>query len=168
MLLNQKIKKTSGFTLIELLVVIVIIGALAAIVLASLGSARSKGGDAAVKSNLSNVRGQAALYYDTNNSSFGSSVSCNITASGTIDPGCTGVFGSTGIQAGLKAAASAAGSTAYGYTNAAGSAWAAGVTLSATNVYSASSGTDYFCVDSVGASAIKDTMTLTSSFTVCP
>ncbi len=59
-----------GFTLIELLVVIAIIGILASVVLASLNSARDKGEDAAVKSNLNNARAQAALYYDENDNSY--------------------------------------------------------------------------------------------------
>ena len=53
-----------GFTLIELLVVIAIIGILASVVLASLNSARDKGSDAAIKSNLNNIRAQAELVYD--------------------------------------------------------------------------------------------------------
>ena len=54
-----------GFTLIELLVVIAIIGILSSVVLASLNSARSKGSDAAIKSNISNARAQAELWYDS-------------------------------------------------------------------------------------------------------
>ncbi len=53
-----------GFTLIELLVVIAIIGILSSVVLASLNSARNKGADAAVKSNLAAIRSQAEIYND--------------------------------------------------------------------------------------------------------
>lgn len=59
-----------GFTLIELLVVIAIIGILSSVVLASLNTARDKGDDAAIKSNLANARAQAALYYDDNSNSY--------------------------------------------------------------------------------------------------
>jgi len=62
--INMK-KFSRGFTLIELLVVIAIIGMLAAVVLASLNSARNKGADAAIKSTINNARAQAEIFYDT-------------------------------------------------------------------------------------------------------
>lgn len=54
-------KTQKGFTLIELLVVIAIIGILATVVLASLGSARSRANDAKVQAQLKSIQNQVFL-----------------------------------------------------------------------------------------------------------
>jgi prepilin-type N-terminal cleavage/methylation domain-containing protein len=78
--------KQKGFTLIELLVVIAIIGVLSSVILVSLNRARGKARNAAVKSNLAGIRGNAELFYNENN--------------GFYDNVC----GDSKVQASLKAA----------------------------------------------------------------
>ena len=136
-------QKNKGFTLIELLVVIAIIGILASVVLASLNSARAKGADAAIKSNLANARAQAELYYDSNSASY----------LGV----CTATSASTpmGIADSI-AAATDAGGTATDCNDAAGG-WAAISTLK-------TSGGGNWCVDSTGYSGLG---TLGDTATVC-
>jgi prepilin-type N-terminal cleavage/methylation domain-containing protein len=84
-----------GFTLIELLVVIAIIGVLAAVVLSATNSARSKGDDAKIVSNIKTIQTQSAIYFDDNNAFYsptatiwGSSntTTCNSAGTFLVDP----------------------------------------------------------------------------------
>ncbi len=59
-----------GFTLLELLVVVAIIAIIVSVTLVSLNDSRNKGADAAVKSNLSTIRGQSELFYSNNDNKF--------------------------------------------------------------------------------------------------
>ena len=66
-ILNKLRGKSKGFTLIELLVVIAIIGILAAVVLVSLNSARSKSRDAKRLADVRQIMTALELYFNDNN-----------------------------------------------------------------------------------------------------
>ncbi len=133
------LKKNKGFTLIELLVVIAIIGILSAIVLVSLGSARNKAKDTAIKADLSNLRSAAELYAMDHQEHY------------------TGFCTETGGDAQrAKANIEANGATWHCYDS--DSAWAACADLQ-------SKSNSYFCVDSTGVA--KETTSVCST-THCP
>jgi prepilin-type N-terminal cleavage/methylation domain-containing protein len=141
-----------GFTLIELLVVIAIIGILSSVVLASLNTARNKGADAAIKSNVDNARAQAELWYDAHANSY----------AGVCADATTGI---AGMKAGAQSAIGASSGTVVCNDTASGgvggsSAWAMASPLKTAPT------TQFFCVDNTGTSTIRST-TLTGTTYAC-
>ncbi len=108
---------------------VITVGILASIVLASLNSARGKGYDANIKSNLSNMRAYAEIYYDDG-------------GYGLDSRGYEGYCEDSQAQNALMAAEDSGGDA---ICNDSRQAWAASVQL-------ASDPSKYFCVDSMGAS----------------
>jgi prepilin-type N-terminal cleavage/methylation domain-containing protein len=128
-------KTNNGFTLIELLVVIAIIGILAAIVLASLGTARNKGKIASATGSMSSMRAQAEL--GNNNGQYIASL-CSTANTATAG----------GLLELVTAAEQQAGSGKVNCDEAGTKdAWAAEVDLTGIG---ATGATSFFCVDSNG------------------
>ncbi|MCX6754249.1 MAG: type II secretion system protein [Candidatus Nomurabacteria bacterium] len=140
--------KNKGFTLIELLVVIAIIGILSSVVLASLNTARTKGSDAAVKSNLSNMRAQAELQYNEYGC-YTVSGACNATTPAAVAAGAcvataSTLFAQTNISSAITSALNAGGGLSSCKSSVGGGAWA--------TIVQEKSATKSWCVDSTGAS----------------
>lgn len=144
--------RSQGFTLIELLVVIGIIGILSAVVLASLNTARFKGNDAAIQSDLDTIRTQAEIFYGgTGANSYG-----------TAGTSCTTVgslfAGDTTIAKAITNAESANGTGTVVCNNSL-VAYAVSSPLSSNTAR-------FWCVDSTGGSSNSTTALGTN--TVCP
>lgn len=137
-----------GFTLIELLVVIAIIGILSSVVLASLSTARSKGGDAKAMEQMQGMRTAAEIYYGNNNNSYGS-----------VQTTCAGMFAdTTSGMAALTAPTNYPGNVGPSCFNST-TAWASNILLS--------NGTSRFCVDSNGSATTTSTNTIGSADYTC-
>jgi prepilin-type N-terminal cleavage/methylation domain-containing protein len=131
--------RQKGFTLIELLVVIAIIGILSAVVLAALSTARTKGNDAAIKSDLETIRTQAGVFYDSHSNDYNAigaagnvSINCGTTAGQTANT----MLADPNIAAALSAAYTANGKQAFKCViNKAGNSYAIAVPLASGGVW---------------------------------
>lgn len=152
----MKKQSSSGFTLIELLVVIAIIGILSSVVLASLSTARNKGNDTSVKSNLNAIRTQAELYYlTTGSNSYGSQAWVSGAATSCVG----GMFSDSVITKALTSADSANGTGNNVDCIAGDSYYVVAATMPSGG---------YWCVDHTGAGKSYSTALPTVSMSACP
>jgi prepilin-type N-terminal cleavage/methylation domain-containing protein len=159
-----------GFTLIELLVVIAIIGVLSAVVLASLNTARSKGGDASIKSDLNTFQTSAILDYDANKQ-YGnaaipvSSTLAGWTVTGTAASGGLTTYALSTTAANIDQAASKALIQAS-QTDGNGLQWGVVTGSSPSYVIEAkltANPNTYWCVDSTGVATSSNAVLATSA-----
>ena len=146
--------RSRGFTLIELLVVIAIIGILSAVVLASLNTARSKGNDAAIKSNLGTILTQSAIYYDTS-TNYGTNAGAGAVANATCTLANSMFILDNNVKSAIAQADIAAGGTAGTISKTSCAISATGssqVWAVYTPTYNNTGTNTGWCVDSTGVS----------------
>lgn len=149
-----------GFTLIELLVVIAIIGVLAAVILASLGTARNKGSDASVQEDLHSALAQAELYFSTaGNNSYGAA------STGTITACNGGLFTDATIA---RILTNARGAAKGGVINCANPAGFYVLQAQINGTSSPSTPNVFWCVDSSGNQKMDFTTLAGLAVTTCP
>jgi|ERR1035437_5034235 prepilin-type N-terminal cleavage/methylation domain-containing protein len=159
--------KNKGFTLIELLVVIAIIGILSSVVLASLSSARNKGKDAAVKSQLASMRAQAEIFYSAG-STYATICTAAVSANGfggTTGPGLLyATQQSEGVATTINTTLTVKGSEVSPFLvscHASTDTWVVDAPLVAD-----AASNKMFCVDSAGA-AKPEAVAMLASATAC-
>ena len=153
--------RSAGFTLIELLVVIAIIGILSAVVLASLSTARNKGSDAAVQSDLSTIQTQAEIYYGGTGGNSYAPTTLTWTASCSAAAATNMFGGDTTIHNAILGADSANSSGSVGCA-----ATASTYVIAAQMVNNTA---NYWCVDSNGKSeSAAGTVATMGAITQCP
>ena len=138
--------RQNGFTLIELLVVIAIIGVLSAVVLASLSTARDKGNDAGVKSNLGSVQTQAAIF-DSDRRTYGTFDNGSGAATACPTPGTSGTsfFHDVTVENAIASALKDGGTGGTAMCLATDTNYAVAVTRPSS---ATSSPSTYWCIDS--------------------
>ncbi len=95
-----------GFTLIELLIVVTIIALIASVVVISVDTAKSKGDDATVKADVTQMAKEAEIYYGNNNESYGTFAQA---ACPTATGGGTDTFSNDSVMVAIIAHATNAG-----------------------------------------------------------
>ena len=148
--MKKILNNAKGFTLIELLVVIAIIGILSSVVLASLSTARNKGKDASIQSELNSLRTQAEIFATDHNPNSYSDLFSDAACTAT-DPDILSIV--NGVKGNAGSCTSAISTD--------GTAWAAKAPLLGNSGHA-------FCVDSTGAArTIISTSAITASSS-CP